>query len=179
MLCPACQQELAWTRPLPGATGPGLDATWAAAPYQGVVRELVAALKFRHLLPVAELMAQRIAATAPVPLAGVVVAVPAEPMRQLGRGFDPAQEIATRLARLAGLALSPCLTRSTGPRQVGRRRVERLAEPPRIQALGPAPRSSLVVDDVQTTGATLAACARALRAAGANSVIALSFAGKP
>ncbi|MGV1050451.1 MAG: ComF family protein, partial [Solirubrobacterales bacterium] len=70
----------------------------------------------------------------------------------------------------------PCLARRGSGRQVGRRRAERLAHPPRIRATGAAPRSVMLVDDVLTTGATLSACARALRAAGATRVVAVTFA---
>jgi predicted amidophosphoribosyltransferase len=69
-----------------------------------------------------------------------------------------------------------CLRRRGGTRQVGRRRAERVGHPPRIEVLGPAPRSVLLVDDVLTTGATLTACAKALRAAGAARVVAVTFA---
>ena len=69
-----------------------------------------------------------------------------------------------------------CLRRLGGSRQVGRRRAERLGRPPRIEAHGAAPRSVLLVDDVLTTGATISACARALRGAGAARVVAVTFA---
>jgi predicted amidophosphoribosyltransferase len=142
-----------------------------------VARDLVVALKFRRLLPVAGLMADRIAWLAPGELlSGEVVPVPTSPLRTLGRGFDPAAEIGAALARRAGLGFSPCLARSGAGRQVGRRRAERLGRPPRIQARLPVPRSVVLVDDVLTTGATVSACARALRGAGTARIVAVTFA---
>ena len=96
-------------------------------------------------------------------LSGEVVPVPTARARSVRRGFDPAGEIAAALADRAGLRLRPCLARRGAGRQVGRRRAERLGRPPRIHASGEAPRSALLVDDVLTTGSTLAAAARALR----------------
>jgi len=156
----------------------GLDAVWASAPHDGVARELVVALKFRSLLPVARLMARRIAEGAAPGgvLDGTVVPVPPATSRLLRRGFDPAEEIASQLATLTRLPHDRCLSRADGPRQVGRTRATRLASPPRVRATGPAPAVALLVDDVQTTGATLSACARALRRAGAERVCALTFA---
>ncbi|MGB7684923.1 MAG: phosphoribosyltransferase family protein, partial [Solirubrobacterales bacterium] len=69
-----------------------------------------------------------------------------------------------------------CLRRRGSGRQVGRRRADRVGHPPCIQVHGRAPRSVLLIDDVLTTGATLAACAKALRAAGAARVVAVTFA---
>jgi predicted amidophosphoribosyltransferase len=142
-----------------------------------VARDLVAALKFRRLLPVADLMAERIHWVAPAHmLSGTVVPVPTAPARVRGRGFDPAAELAGALAERLETSVEPCLRRRGGGRQVGRRRAERVGHPPRIQAHGSVPRSVLLVDDVLTTGATLSACAKALRAAGAARVVAVTFA---
>ena len=58
-LCEACARRLAEARSLRGAGPPGVDAAWSSAPHEGVARALVVALKFRRLLPVAELMADR------------------------------------------------------------------------------------------------------------------------
>jgi predicted amidophosphoribosyltransferase len=91
------------------------------------------------------------------------------------RGFDPAAEISEALAELTGVPLRPCLVRSGGGRQVGRRRAQRIGHPPQIYPRGEVPRSVLLVDDVLTTGATLSACARALRGAGAIRVCAVTF----
>ena len=136
----------------------------------------MAALKFRRLLPVAELMADRIQWLAPgTVLSGTVVPVPTAPLRAALRGFDPAAEIAAALAAKTGLPFDRCLARRGGGRQVGRRRARRIGHPPLIQAKGQAPRSALLIDDVLTTGATLSSCAQALRQAGAVRVVGITF----
>jgi predicted amidophosphoribosyltransferase len=137
----------------------------------------VAALKFRSLLTVADLIARLIAQRAPPEmLAGELVPVPPAPSRLRRRGFDPAEEIARRLAAQTGLPHRPCLARADGPRQVGRPRGVRLASAPTVRVASAAPDRAVLVDDVQTTGATLSACAAALRRAGARRVVAVTFA---
>lgn len=177
LLCSRCRRRLGAMEPLSGKGAAGLDRAWSLAPYEGVARSLVAALKFRRLLPVAELMADRIHWHAPAHLlSGAIVPVPPARARLRRRGFDPAGELAGALAERLGSPLEPCLERRGGRRQVGRRRAQRLGQPPRIHATGTAPRSVLLVDDVLTTGATLSACAQALRTAGAARVVAVTFA---
>jgi ComF family protein len=177
VICNRCGRRLALAEPLLGKGPPGLDRAWSSAPHEHVARDLVAALKFRRLLPVAELMADRIHWLAPAHmLSGAIVPVPPAAARLRSRGFDPAGELAAALSERLQVAPQPCLVRRGGRRQVGRRRAERLGQPPRIELRGPAPRSVLLVDDVLTTGATLSACAKVLRAAGAARVVAVTFA---
>jgi len=153
-----------------------LDRAWSSASHEGVARDLVAALKFRRLLPVADLIADRVQWLAPSTiLSGTIVPVPTAPMRSALRGFDPAAEIAAALAERTELPLEACLVRRGGGRQVGKRRAQRIGHPPVIQARGKVPRSVLLIDDVLTTGATLSSCARALRSSGAIRVTAITF----
>lgn len=176
VVCTRCGRRLAAAAPLAGRGAPGLDHAWSSAPHEGVARNLVAALKFRRLLPVADLIADRIQWLAPGGLlSGTVVPVPTAPLRTIGRGFDPAAEIAAALAKRIDAPLRACLVRRGGGRQLGRRRSERIGHPPRIETRGEVPRSALLVDDVLTTGATLSACARTLRSAGAIRVDAITF----
>jgi predicted amidophosphoribosyltransferase len=172
---------------------------WAPVAYSGPARDLVGALKFRAAMGVADTMAAQIAANAPPELlAGVtLVPVPLHPRRVRSRGYNQAAAIAEALGRRAGLEVADCLVR-TGPAatQVGRHRAERRAGPagairvagaaaagcrpggPAVAGCGPAgvPARVLLVDDVVTTGATLAACRNALRAAGASEIAGVVFA---
>jgi len=117
----------------------------------------------------------------------VVVPVPLHPSRRRQRGFDQAELLARGLVQRLrreerGLQLVPDSLRrirATLP-QVGlsgsaRREnvsgVFSVARPERVRN-----RTVVLIDDVMTTGATLSACAKALKQAGASRVLALSLA---
>jgi predicted amidophosphoribosyltransferase len=180
VLCTRCNRRLAEAKPLAGRGASGLDRVWSSAPHEGVARDIVSALKFRRLLPVAATMAERIEWLAPESLlSGAIVPVPSTRLRSLGRGFDPATEIAAALALRTGAPLRPVLSRGDLGRQLGRRRAQRIGRPPHVRLRGEAPPSVLLIDDVLTTGATLASCARALRGGGSIRVAAITFTRRP
>lgn len=177
VICNRCARRLADADPVLGQGPAGLDRVWSSAPHEGTARDLVTALKFRRLMPVADLMADRIQWLAPANmLSGAIVPVPTASLRTLKRGFDPATELAMALADRLDAPFHSCLVRRGGGRQLGKRRAQRIAHPPDIHPSGVVPRSVLLIDDVLTTGATLSSCARALRQAGAVRVVAITFA---
>jgi predicted amidophosphoribosyltransferase len=176
VLCPDCRVRIR-SGP-PGRTVlAGVGPVGWAAPYDGTARRALTALKFGGRVRLAAPLAEAIAAAC-AELAGrrVVVPVPAAGRRLRRRGFDPAALLASALGAELGLPRSACLRRRDGRRQVGRTRAERIASPPSVGARHAAPPRALLVDDVITTGATLAACAAALRDAGCASVAAVTFA---
>jgi ComF family protein len=150
---------------------------------------LVRELKFRGVTGLAEVMAAQVAATAPSWLLSAgpageaprLVPVPLHRGRARRRGFNQAERIATALGERTGLAVDDCLERGGGGgTQMGRDRAERaVALTGAIRARAPAPEVAVVVDDVATTGATVAACAHALRRAGAREVRGLAYAHTP
>ena len=177
VLCASCEADLAAAPRVIESGPPGIDLAVAVSPFDGVAREVVHGLKYARRLALAEVAAGSMLRALPAhENVDAVVPVPAGPWRWRWRGFDPAEEIAIALADAAGLPLAECLRRDRGRRQVGRRRAERLADPPAVHATVPCPRRVLLVDDVWTTGATLSSCARALRSAGSRRIVALTLA---
>jgi ComF family protein len=176
VLCAGCRGRLRSSPPGRSALA-GVGPLGWAAPYDGTARRALTALKFAGRVRLAAPLAEAIAAAcAELADRRVLVPVPPAVRRLRRRGFDPAALLAAALGGELGLPVSSCLRRRDGRRQVGRTRRERIASPPSVRARRAAPERALLVDDVVTTGATLAACAAALRDAGCESVAAVTFA---
>jgi predicted amidophosphoribosyltransferase len=138
----------------------------AALAYKGAGRELVARLKYRNARAAVPFLAVRMAALVDPAAVDVVTWAPTSAARRRRRGFDQARLLARSVARRIGVPCRPLLRRAPGPAQTGRTRTERRRGPVYLPR-GRVPARVLLVDDVVTSGGTVAAAARALRDAGA------------
>ncbi len=192
-ICERCRAHMARRLDEPAGVPIGLRSSqpagivqleWCAS-FNGPARASVHALKYdgelRLVAPVTELMAARWRRAG---IGGdVLVPVPVHAQRRRQRGFDQAELLARGVGGRLGLPVVCALqraARTTAQHQLGRRaRLSNVA-----QAFGVAPRFAdevrgrwlVLVDDVVTSGATLAGCARALYDAGASAVSALTLA---
>jgi competence protein ComFC len=150
----------------------------ACVAYAGPARPLLRAWKEHGLRPVAGLAADLVAAHLERPAADVIAYIPPDGARQLRRGHHPAERLARELGRRWGLETAPLLERTRPSlRQTGLARAERRANVRGAFTASVAVRGTvLLVDDVYTTGATTAAAATALRAAGAARIEVVTFA---
>jgi ComF family protein len=168
------------------ANPPPFDRARAAVAYTDVARRMVQSLKFRDRTELAPWMAGWMARAGSELVADcqVIVPVPLHRRRFLLRGFNQAAELARALAAATSLDHAPQALRRVRPtrQQVGLRQSQRESN---VRGAFRVPveaemhirgRRVLLVDDVLTTGATVAACARALKRSGARAVDVLAFA---
>ena len=186
-LCDSCGDPLpSWrTISVPAGTCPrcrrasrAVDRARAVGEYDGTLKAVVHALKYdgrRSLArPLAAMMRDR---AADLLTAEYATPVPLHPSRRRERGFNQAAD----LARHLGLPVHQVLRRiratvtQTSLPAAQRHRNVRNAFAVRKPALVRG-RTVLLVDDVSTTGATLEACARVLKDAGAREVFAITAA---
>jgi competence protein ComFC len=150
-----------------------VSALWA---HRDAARGLVLGLKltgFRtYAHPLVTGMSELVARTGTV--AGAVVWPPCTRIDRRRRGFDHAEVLARGIAEELGVPALPVVRRvRKASDQAGLGGIERRANLVNAFAVGTSPEAVLLVDDVITTGATLQACAEALRRAGARRIEAL------
>jgi predicted amidophosphoribosyltransferase len=154
-----------------------LDSCRALLAYDADVRSAVTALKNRDERARVTRLADGLAALIPDVPGLVVTWAPTGQRRRRERGFDQAELLARAVARRRGLPARRLLTRRRGAPQAGLAAADRWQHPG--FASRRAPTNVLLIDDVATTGATLAAAATALRRAGAEAVHGLVVARAP
>ena len=195
-LCDGCRESLPLLRP-PLCERCGAPTAWpvsrcrecsgrriafasarAAVEYDESVRRFVAAWKERGLRRLAVEAAALVVRSVPPPRVALLSFVPPDRERVLRRGHHPAERLARELGRRWDVPVQPVLawTRAI-PHQRGltlpeRRRNVAGAFRPAVEAAS----TVALVDDVYTSGATVAAAASALRKAGARRVEVVTFA---
>jgi ComF family protein len=156
---------------------PDQPITSARAPFRfdGPARAAVHRLKYAGWQDVGSALARAMAtvgSASGVRDAHVVTWVPLARARLAARGYDQARVLARGLGRELDLPVQRLLRRtiSTGPQARRSGAERRAALRGAFVATGPCPAVVVLVDDVLTTGATAASCARALMSAGAREV---------
>jgi len=181
VLCRQCQFALV-TSPA-CIVGGGIAA---ALSFDGVARSAILGLKYGNRRAVAtalaEILVRRLSlavpGAGPLDQVDLVTWAPTSRRRVVERGYDQGELLARAVARQLGVPCRRLLFRVHGAPQAGRGRAERL-EGPTFRVRSGRPLRVLVVDDVVTTGATLVAAGKALRAAGICEVRLVAVAATP
>ncbi len=194
-VCSACEKSLPWNTQAcracatPLASGqagvcgscltqaPPQDRSWTAFRYEAPVSRQIVDLKFHgNLMPshvLGWLMASSLAARAE-PLPDLLIPVPLHRRRLQRRGYNQALEIARELSRRLGMKLLPDAARRIKPtlEQTRLAAADRRRNVRGVFAVSAAVagRRIALLDDVITTGATVAELARAARKAGATHI---------
>ena len=152
--------------------------------YNAAAQKSMAAVKYKnrreYLDFYAEAIARRYGSFFAHHHDAVLVPVPVHPARLRSRGFNQAGELAVRLGKRTGLAVNTSLlvrTRKTAPqKELGpEERLRNLRHAFAVAELSSLPHNVILVDDIYTTGSTIEACTRVLKAAGVGQVFFVSI----
>lgn len=193
LLCSGCERELPWNTPACPSCAllqssasicgrcqqrpPPFDAAWAAFRFATPIRQSILSLKyhagFMQARWLGETMAAQLAQRAAT-LPDLLLPVPLHPGRLRRRGYNQALELTRVLAHRLAIDCDPraaCRLRATAD-QIGQSAAARRRNLRGVFSVAPrvAGRRVALVDDVMTTGSTLAELTRCCRKAGAASI---------
>ncbi len=162
---------------------PPFDSARAVLAYGDVARNVALKLKYGRRIGLARLIARHMARRLPsFDSPPLIVPVPLHRWRLWWRGFNQSALIADHLGKVSGLVVDKhalVRVRATQPLRGmhARQRTKAVAGAfAMAKGHGVRGRAVLLIDDVHTSGATAAACARALKRGGASSVHLLCWA---
>ena len=162
---------------------PAFDIARSFGIYEDGLRRLIHLFKYDKMRPLARTLAEHMAAVLPqLGEIDLCVPVPLFRWRHWKRGFNQSELLAAELCRVAGIQYGRRVLKrvKATESQAGlsnRARLANVAGAFRVRRPGEVSgRRVLVIDDVMTTGATLQACAKTLKKAGASYVAALTIA---
>ena len=171
LLCGSCWAEIVPHQPHPRVEdgGRAFEKIVALGPFTGALQQAIYALKFRNQVRLGRALGERMGQCLAEQLAPLdcLLPVPLHPARQRERGFNQSTEIAAGLGAALGIPVCHGVVRR---RKNTRQQAFLSAEERRANLLGAfAPVAALptsvrigIVDDVWTTGETMAACAQAV-----------------
>lgn len=189
ILCPRCKNYILRQRqlvcpncktPLKSASCPrckSLPRIYTIGPREGLLDDLIHTYKYESVRALAPVFAELLDEILPqdLPENTLVVPLPTSTKHIRERGLDHTLLIAKHLARLRGWRVSRPLERVKNTVQVGSSKSTRLAQADAAYRVKDnfVPDSSatyLILDDVWTTGATIKAVLKKLRAAGVDHI---------
>jgi len=179
-LCPKCGRPQSSAILCPNCVGWQAEIDGIRSPFRfdGAIRQAIHQLKYRNLRALAVLLAQLLddcLVSSPVP-GEVLVPVPLHQKRLRERGYNQSSLLAQELGKLTNLpVVNDCLIRQ---RHASPQARTSTVDERRSNVAGAficrdrrlKDKQVLLIDDVSTSGATLDACSRALKEAGAVSV---------
>jgi len=149
-----------------------IDRMWSVFPYQGKFKVILGAYKFKQFVALANYFVYCMNTSLNDILSmpdTALVPVPPRPGKIKKQGWDQIEYLAGRLKNV-----NRCLKRLHSRTQKELNREERASNlKGRILCIKQPPKTAILFDDVVTTGATLNACAEALRESGAEKVYAI------
>ena len=161
----------------------GFDAAYCFGSYEGTLRELIHLYKYSRMRTLSQPLADLLARALPLDeRLDAVTAVPLHWRREWQRGFNQSELLARAIAKRRGIPVVRPLRRAratqtqAGLSNTERRRNVAAAFVCRRGAQQLNGQRVLLIDDVMTTGSTAAACANALKQAGAAKVVLLTVA---
>lgn len=198
-LCPVCQEQITKikqpTCPFCNRLSPigktcdrcrrerALTGARSFCYYLGPTKTIIHQYKIRGVTAPTELLGSWLAPlVSELPLTGdwIITSVPMTASKLGRRGFNQAELLAKDVAEITQKPYRSLLKRNReGERQASLKRQDRFANTRDLFSVIPnktLPKQVLIIDDIFTTGATLDACAFALKQAGVRSVWALTFA---